>query len=101
MTTPLPPPQPRTLPAAPAADHAHLCDHAPDALGSTQGCPSWPACLSPGTVLHLPADETLSERERVAQLFGVPVEFVTPLPRTMPPAARRSFLAHLAAMWHG
>lgn len=33
---------------APAADHAHLCDHAPDDLGgpAAQGCPRWPACVS-------------------------------------------------------
>lgn len=33
---------------APAADHAHLCNHAPATTEDTQGCPRWPACLAPG-----------------------------------------------------
>lgn len=27
---------------------AHLCDHPRNAPGDTQGCPRWPACLTPG-----------------------------------------------------
>lgn len=39
--------QPIDNPGTPAADHAHLCNHTPDASDDTQGCPRWPSCLAP------------------------------------------------------
>jgi hypothetical protein len=47
---------------------AHLCDHPRTAFG-TQGCPSWPACLAPGTGIMRPGlpiadDEVVAFAER-------------------------------------
>lgn len=71
-------------PAAPAADHAHLCDHPADAMADT-GCPRWPACLSLDAppVLQLrpltdaEADALIERwqstaRQQVARVFAVP-----------------------------
>jgi hypothetical protein len=87
-----PPPPPPPLLAEDTA--AHLCDHPRTAFG-TQGCPSWPACLAPGTGIMRPAapavfapitdDEAVAfaERWREAMAAG---RIAHPL-RFLPPSA--------------
>lgn len=37
-----------TMPLLAEDTTAHLCGHPRNAPGDTQGCPRWPACLTPG-----------------------------------------------------